>query len=66
MTPALLLSACVGPVGGGGVVQAVEDCGKAIALDSQYVKAFRKRAESLYALGEWVATDHDDHRTPTD
>ena len=31
--------------------EAVDDCGRAIALDKDYLKAFRRRAESLYALG---------------
>jgi hypothetical protein len=35
-------------------VQAIDDCGKAIALDSGYVKAYKKRAESLYSLGKMI------------
>ncbi len=31
--------------------EAVDDCGKALALDPQYLKALKRRAESLYALG---------------
>lgn len=31
--------------------EAVDDCGQAIALEPGYVKAFRRRAESLYAMG---------------
>jgi tetratricopeptide (TPR) repeat protein len=31
--------------------EAVDDCGQAIALEPGYVKAFKRRAESLYALG---------------
>ncbi len=31
--------------------EAVDDCGQAIALEPGYVKAYRRRAESLYALG---------------
>lgn len=31
--------------------EAVDDSGQAIALEPGYVKAFRRRAESLYALG---------------
>lgn len=32
-------------------LKAVNDCNKAIELDSGYVKAFNRRASSLYALG---------------
>ena len=31
--------------------EAVDHCGQAIALEPGYVKAFRRRAESLYAMG---------------